>query len=379
MSNQLKRIEGLDGLRALACLAVFGVHYQQITGITGRVGPLDVKRLLENGNTGVALFFGLSGFLLSLPFWCGDLSKPNRPWLGQYVRNRAVRILPAYYLCLTALVLFQRHWTNQGELLDTLSHFLFLNSLSEQFLYSISSPFWAISVQVQFYVVLPVLFCVLCRVTNNDVSRVSLVLTLSVCCYLLHFYVMEQGNQIAAMVGISNLVTSRPMVFSHSALAHLPHLLWGVLAAFVYIKLLSTRSTLRRTTICEVTVWLSGLVILAILATPLDEVFQVSHGRYNFPYVPALIAAVMACTPFSYLARRLFEFAAIRHLGKVSYGIYIFHLPCMKLIERMSPQFGFAKEDLLLYAATSLALSIAVASVSYEVIERPLLRYFHRR
>jgi len=82
-------IAGLDGLRALAALAVFGVHFQQITGVAGRVGPFDVQTLLANGNTGVCLFFVLSGFLLSLPFWFGrrpggkrDANGVARPGVG---------------------------------------------------------------------------------------------------------------------------------------------------------------------------------------------------------------------------------------------------------------------------------------------------------
>jgi len=49
-------IAGLDGLRALACLAVFGVHFQQAVSLQGNIGPFDLARFLENGNTGVALF-----------------------------------------------------------------------------------------------------------------------------------------------------------------------------------------------------------------------------------------------------------------------------------------------------------------------------------
>ncbi len=124
MSTPTRRIDGLDGLRALACLAVFGVHFQQITGMTGQLGPFEFERFLLNGNTGVSLFFALSGFLLSLPFWRGDLGVPGRPWLARYIRSRVGRILPPYYLCLTVLVIHQRHWASHDELLDTLSHYL---------------------------------------------------------------------------------------------------------------------------------------------------------------------------------------------------------------------------------------------------------------
>ncbi len=64
-----KRLPGLDGLRALAALSVFGVHFNQIVQFDCHIGPVSVYRLLANGNHAVSLFFSLSGFLLSLPFW----------------------------------------------------------------------------------------------------------------------------------------------------------------------------------------------------------------------------------------------------------------------------------------------------------------------
>ena len=95
---------------AFACLAVFGVHFQQITHAEGRIGPVDLGHLLENGNRGVCLFLVLTGFLLSLPFWRADNHPATRAisqsgWLKHaHVRNRMARISPAYLPCLAVLV-----------------------------------------------------------------------------------------------------------------------------------------------------------------------------------------------------------------------------------------------------------------------------------
>ncbi|PHS05656.1 MAG: hypothetical protein COA78_15105 [Blastopirellula sp.] len=379
MNTQPKQIKGLNGLRALACLAVFGVHFQQITGVSGSLGPFDVTRFFENGNTGVCLFFGLSGFLLSLPLWRSELSASSGPWLGKYLRSRAVRIVPVYYICLTALVIFQRHWTSGGKLADTLSHYLFVNNLSERFFYQISSPFWSIALQVQFYVVLPLVFWLLCRASSNKSIQVSFILALSLGCYVLHYFIMECGDQIGTNFGIQDFVTSRSTVFSHSVLAHMPHLLWGVFAGWLYLKLMASKSSFRRTGLCEATVWISGLAVLVILGTSLDEVLQVPHGRYNFPFVPALITAIIACTPLTTAACWLLDSLPLRRLGEISFGVYVFHLPCMKLVGRVLPLIDYsAKENSLLFAILSFGLSIAVATISYIAIERPLLRYVHQ-
>ena len=103
------RLRGLDGLRGLAALAVFGVHYNQIVDIDVQIGPFDFYLLLVNGEYGVALFFILSGLLLSQPFWKSVLYHADWPNVKTYVIRRLARILPAYYLALTLLIILESH------------------------------------------------------------------------------------------------------------------------------------------------------------------------------------------------------------------------------------------------------------------------------
>ena len=92
------RLSGLDGLRGLAALAVFGVHYNQIVDVDVQVGPFDLYLLLVNGKYGVALFFILSGLLLSQPFWKSVIYGASWPDTRAYFKRRLARILPAYIL-----------------------------------------------------------------------------------------------------------------------------------------------------------------------------------------------------------------------------------------------------------------------------------------
>lgn len=109
----------------MAALSVFGVHYQQLTHVDpGSIGPFDLKTLLINGNTGVALFFVLSGVLLSLPYWRVGKDSGPLPSLGGYWLRRLARILPAYYLCLTVLVIQNGYWQKSSRINDVLSHYL---------------------------------------------------------------------------------------------------------------------------------------------------------------------------------------------------------------------------------------------------------------
>jgi len=207
MSQQSTRIAGINGLRAVACLAVFFVHFQQITGVDASWGPVEVARLLGNGNTGVALFFVLSGFLLGIPFWTGKLTQSERTWLIPYARNRILRLLPAYYLCLTVLVVWQRMWEDQGDRLNALCHYCFVHNYSESMFYGISPHFWTIAVQAQFYVVLAVVFWSLSRLTRSTKTQVAAFCCLTVGAYLLHWLVMVNGDAVGSRLGLPQLIT----------------------------------------------------------------------------------------------------------------------------------------------------------------------------
>lgn len=63
----------------------------------------------------------------------------------------------------------------------------------------------------------------------------------------------------------------------------------------------------------------------------------------------------------------------LRYLGKISYGLYVYHLLCIRLAERI-----VQNKSGLLHTATliglSLAITIGISSASYAVLERPFLK-----
>ena len=97
-----RRLASLDGLRGLAALAIFIFHGWLYTMpapdalARSAVGDYVAHEL----RLGVVLFFVLSGFLLSRPWFAAALGERRLPALGRYVRARAARILPAYYAAL---------------------------------------------------------------------------------------------------------------------------------------------------------------------------------------------------------------------------------------------------------------------------------------
>ena len=385
-AHSAQSISGLTGLRALACAAVFGVHWQQLTGIEGTWGPFDLKILLLNGNTGVCLFFLLSGFLLSLPTWQRNATgapaagRWRRETLLRYTLDRAARILPAYYLCLTVLIIAGQEWQSWNGARSITLHYLFLHNITGSTLYDISPPFWTLAVQAQFYVVLPILLWALFRPPHRT-RALAIAALACLGAYAIHFALAEFIAPALPSV-LCSLYSGQ--VAEHSLLAHLPHFLLGVLAAGLHVRLSTTSlgSIADHPRCWDAVFWGSLAVVFCILVNPwLDRLLCWSHGRYNWPYVPALLAAIIIAAPRCRSACTVLEFSPIRGLGRISYGVYVYHLPCMKFVAGNADHLGqFFARDPLGLALTSIVATVGVATTSWYVIERPFLRWIkHRR
>ena len=384
-------VASLDGLRALACLAVFGVHFEQITGVGGNLGPLSVRTLLVNGNTGVCLFFVLSGFLLSLPFWRsaagagrhGRTSVGGARWMATYALRRIGRIVPAYYLCLAVLVIWQRQWASGRGLVDVLLHCTFLHNLTERSFYGISPPFWTLAVQAQFYVLFPVLTWILWPAMRRRGTAAAVLVACTVGAYAAHCGLVAWVRAHPASLPLPpEVLQPDGFVLERTLLAHLPHFLIGMFAAGVFTWSGSAdRAAASRGWAWELLFWGALAATMGILGVPeLDQRFQVVHGRYHFPYVPLLVALMIVSAARARVAGAVLSFWPVRTLGVISYGMYVYHLPCMKAVAKAMSLAGMdAGSRWMPFGLASLAASIAVAACSYVLLERPILRAVRRR
>ena len=376
--NSIDYIAGLDGLRAIAALSVFIVHFQQFTAISGALGNIDFARWMINGNTGVALFFTLSGFLLSLPFWRG-LQEDKPVSMRNYFQNRLVRIVPLYYLCFVALLALKGFSGAEVNFNNIMSHLFFLHNLKDKQVMSLNPPFWTLAVEMQFYVLLPLLFLLFRKVGHRSAQV-----------FLPVFIVMWGGGFIFTMQMLETWV-GWPLSFSliwpfgvyasgpdspamtYSLAGHLPHFLMGIFAASLFLSAKKTNYAIRNDALIVV----CCLLLILILSTNLDEYFYFDYGRYNFPVVPALLTFLVYLTPQSNLIKRVLELSALKWLGITSYGLYIFHYPVQKGVKLFFDRLGYSVvEQPLSFGFIALIITISLASVSYIVFERPIIQYF---
>jgi peptidoglycan/LPS O-acetylase OafA/YrhL len=151
-----ERFPCFDGLRAVAAGAIVLLHVSLISGYTNRqsdtVGPY-----LARAEVGVYLFFLISGYLLYRPFVAARFDHAPGPGLRSYARRRLLRIVPAYWVALTILVVIidarERH--DISSLGDVVVYYGFLQIYSDSTVVGGLQQAWSLCTEMAFYVFLP--------------------------------------------------------------------------------------------------------------------------------------------------------------------------------------------------------------------------------
>ncbi|MDQ1599750.1 MAG: hypothetical protein QOD68_1224 [Actinomycetota bacterium] len=356
-------VPALDGVRGLAALLVVLTHVGYQTGETahGVHGAL-----LARADFGVALFFVLSGLLLYRPWVVADATAQQGPSWRRYYRRRAVRILPAYWLALLAVIVLAGAGGSRADVLAnaTLTQVYGSGHLLPDF-----TQTWSLCTEVVFYLALPWLAALVTRLRGPG-ARLAL---------------------LGAVVAVNLVWTAL------AAAGHLPDLagtwLPGHAAWFAAGMLLAVLSDdARRRPRGRVAQWAAdfadrpGTVLLlaaalaALAVTPLagprtlspstaaeSVVKEVAYGLVALLVVGAALVAAPA-TPMA----RLLACRPARWCGRVGYGVFLWHLLVLDGVMGLLgvPLFG---GDVLPVAALTVAGSLAVAALSWTLLERPLL------
>jgi len=168
--KRVGRLTGIEGLRAIAASSIV-IYHVWVYGSPS--GPVDVGYLsrfaLPHLAVGVTLFFALSGYLLYRPIAASLLATGQVPDVKNYLRNRALRILPAYWviLAVVAVVLPAAllRLSPSDLVLDRLvdrpdilvSNTLLFHNYIPASLDTGIGPAWSLAVEAAFYLSLPAL------------------------------------------------------------------------------------------------------------------------------------------------------------------------------------------------------------------------------
>lgn len=347
-----------ESVRGLAILLVFAFHFLGDVYSYGPHPDAYLSSFLFGGDTGVTLFFVLSGFLLTLPFFNGA---PLRP--GRYLRNRALRILPMYYL----LVLVAGWWTGQWQHVPKALLFQEVK-LSE--LFPMGAVWWSLAVEVQFYLVLPGIVLL----AQHRTGRWLLVLLLAVAVQLFWWIIHASPEQPDGWMSYRNTLLGRWPLFAV-----------GAVLAWVHVRF---AARLQASSVVAQR-WLGLLMLLLavfILALLLHHrvahmgafaahVFWFSHYLWEAMAWGLFLFALLHLRP---LGSALLVNALFHRLGLWSYSLYLVHTSVLFLVGGpLAKKLGPLRDSPLLMicvGAGLLALSCALSAATYHWVERPFLK-----
>ncbi len=374
---------GADGLRAIACLMVIFHHLSQQLMFNSEIhAPLWLTRFAEfliTGQTGVSVFFVLSGFLLSSPFWEAYLDKKSMPDLRVYAVRRAGRIMPGFYVnllfCLVLGLIVAPHapaliWRYFAGLTFT-AGFHWLTLFPAEF----NGPLWSIGFEVVSYVLMPLgmlgLFALLGKGGRPGLGLFwwvgvwAAVVALNQLVLGIPIESTGRGWQYG-MVGGAKFWMPR-----YNPLGMFGHFSLGILAAGVSASLARTKWNDRHTVFdIAAAVILVGWVALLASQAGKDDFSLTWQGPYYFPYFPALTAALLVCLTRSRVAGRLFDNRFFRYTSRISFGLYLWHYLVIAMFAGAIGDLG----EWLLLVVFSLAVSYAIATASWKYWEEPWLR-----
>lgn len=347
-SFRLGHRKSLDGVRGLAIVFVLLSHLRNFP--------------LQGGFIGVDLFFVLSGFLITT-LLLEEERETGGILLRAFYARRALRLLPPLLVVLAVMVGLSASSGPAEEaarmrtsaaitLFYSANWFLAFRALPSPEL----GPAWSLSVEEQFYLVWPALLVALSKlnVSKRAIARLAFTgLLLSAAWRALvwgrtgsferAFYGSDthsDGLLAGTLVGI--LVTSAtPGPGIVRALNWAGHLTLGCLLLYLHWGWAADASALQ-----------AGILLLNL-------------G----------MASMVACLVFSPgpLLRAVFEFPPLVWLGRISYGVYLWHMVTFGMGDRL-PLLRSSGSWVLTLAAT-----VGLAAVSYYALERPLLRRFKPR
>lgn len=380
-------------MRALAAGTIVLVHVWAFSSPSGAVlGASDWRgNAISALSTGVTLFFTLSGFLLYRPF-AASIARavPHMP-ISTYLRNRFLRIAPAYWviLLLAALVLGSVGIRNAagglevGRLTDpsalAQAGLLVYDYRPSQLLIGIG-PAWSLAVEVVFYLALPVLVLAAAALARRFESRRDRILILLGPPLLL----LLLGLSGKAMAGI--VVPADPTagydanwhsVIERSFWAQADLFSFGMAVAVLFVEVEDGRLTLParwRWAACG----LAALIFIPCAWTihQGEQSYLLQNTGEALAIALAFAAIVLPAEPGAGKERVIgwLEGPFLVAFGIASYSVFLWHVPVTDWL---------AAHDLMLEGWGGLLVNTAIvalivgalSALTYRFVERPALRY----
>jgi len=353
-STVLSYNKQIDGLRSFAVLGVLVCHFIHFENVF-------VSRLPFG--QGVNLFFVISGYLITKMLLIHkekvlENVTSVKDVLKSFYFRRSLRIFPIYYLTIFFLLLINFQ--------NTKDVWLWLVSYTTNFYISIDhhpyigsfNHLWSLAVEEQFYLIWP--FIIL-FIPKKHIEKVIISIILLSLLFKIFYY---------QFLGYSTAINA-------STIACADSLGFGALIAYWSLY---RESFLNRISKFKFIIFLSFLPFFYFMIYPRENDFIAITGN-NFLYSIFAFAIVIKASQmqFTSLAKIVLENKLAVHLGKISYGIYLYHFFMPDFYNQMIDLFpGYFSPESSLKTAFLFLSSIAFAEISWHLIEKPIMKIKNR-
>ena len=337
----------VDGLRFIAIFSVLVFHVffaaTNVTSIKLAASPFDFLFLpVSNGHRGVELFFVLSGFILGLPFAAHYLTQGPAVSIGRFYLRRLTRLEPPYVIALRLFyaAAFVMN-TDDAQGADFFSGLLlrlgYVHNLTQGVRASLNGVTWTLEIEVQFYLLIPVLAQVF-RVEKN-LRRMLLVICICGAPWLAQ---SVPGSQM-------------------TILGYAEFFLTGLLLSDLHCS---------QTGVC----WLPPRVVDLLGMGCLGVVMFAPNTPILLQALPWLLAAIIiAAFRGDWLAGALRQ-PMIAVLGGMCYSLYLVHYPVLSFLANRVVSDGTSVPFACLrVGVVGLPCAVGAGIAFYILIERPCM------
>jgi peptidoglycan/LPS O-acetylase OafA/YrhL len=345
-----KYVPYLDGLRGLAILGVLADHFHVPLPTIFHVGPV-----------GVRFFFILSGYFITLSLWKvreADLKSPLQRigLLFRFYLQRLMRVGPPFYLALGVGAVFgiREIYDNFFWLatFNTNHYIVWLGYWPGEI-----SHYWSLAVQEQFYLVWPLFVLTLPRRGFMPCMLVCMIFAL-----VFRIVCISTGtNEVIRWVTLFGCLDSFAM---------------GALIAYLkQARLLEKIHLLSRTWMLALPLLAFSCYFLARWMTTLgnDNAFLALAESFDAVFLAWLLVAAITGVTGRY--SRILGWTPLVYLGRISYGIYVYHV---FIIVLLSPVLVADGLDVLTRSAILLTVTLALSSLSWHWLETPIIAWKNR-
>jgi len=373
-------IAPIEGLRGVAVLWVVAFHYMVLREAAFAADPWiawvkgfePANVVIHHGFLGVDLFFLITGFLLTLPWFRHADQDRAPPSTRDFYRRRAFRILPAYYvqlafLFLVCVPLLRAPTDLRSDLVfygvNLVAHVTMLHyttPLTSASL-SLNGALWTLALEAQYYLLLPLLAPLFVRAPR----RAALALTA-----IALWWHWASYHDLSPLVALE-MMLGKPWNLPEGTIRHLlvtqlpaylAHFAIGILAGRAWMGWRGrTRSPVRQVA------WVAAVVVALLVLYRIHRPGGQWLGEHTWILIPVTLGIAMLAlvSSGSGIGRALLANGALLFTGRCSYSMYLYHVPLLLLWNRYAPR-DLGAATLPLY----LAALFAISWLSWRYVER---------